>query len=224
MKTFIKAALLCVTVSGSVIAQVNRAEFNSMSWSWTNSVKWLGSKQLGPGGYGYYQDNTPSSSDVGSPNDWRKWRFVYYTGLTGTNVTAWAQWGLPSVPSPVLRPDGRLGDNCEHSHISYGVWLQYGYSSGGKYYSGVIGPLQGGSKSGVRVNNYTCRHSVNNGINWIDERFGFGNDAWSYKFPKTGNIWTAMIVGAMAVSHGQFGCSTHGCVNQPWIGAYAIGY
>lgn len=121
----------------------------------------------------FQADQISQALSKGAANDWRKWHFVFYTSLTGTNVTAWADWGQPTVPAPVVK-DGKTYDNCAHTHMSYGVWLQYGYYSGG--------------------------------------------------FPKTGNIWTAMILGATAVSHGSFDCSTHGCINKPWIGAYAIGY
>jgi hypothetical protein len=224
MKSFLKPILGLAFAAFPIMAQVNQAEFSTMTWSWSNPITWLATCNLGTSGAGYYQDYSPSMNYTGTATDWRKWRFVAYVGLTGKKVTAWGNWGQPSIPSPVVRPDGRIGDNCQHAHLSYGVWLQYGYYSGGVYYSGVVGPLQGGTKSGIRVNNYTCRHSVNNSLNQIDPRFGWGSDVFNFTFPKTGNIWNMMIVGASALSHGAFGCSTHGCVNQPWIGAYGISY
>jgi hypothetical protein len=226
MKTWIISVLLCAAALGSASAQPDQTEFNNYKWSWSNPITWLGSTSLNPGGYGYYQDYTPSSSNMEDPTtiNWRNWRFVYYYGLTGGNVWTWADWGQPSVPAPTTLPDGTIADECFHTHLAWGVWLQYGYYSGGAYYSGVVGPFQGGVKSGVRVNNSTCSHSVNNIFTKTVPRYGWGQDSFNIKFPKTGNIWTAMIVGAFAISHVDLDCPTHGCTNQPWIGAYSLPY
>lgn len=225
MKTSIKSFLLCAAACGSALAQPDKSEFSSYQWSWTNPINWLATYNLKPGGSGYYQDYTPSYSNMEVPStiNWRHWRFVYYTGLTGGNVMAWADWGLPAIKPPV-KVGNETMDDCQHSHVAWGVWLQYGYYSGGVYYSGVIGPYQGGVKSGVRVSSNVCKHSVTNDFTTIVPRYGWGNDYYSIKFPKSGNPWTAMIVGAFAISHRKLGCSTQGCTNQPWIGAYSVPY
>jgi hypothetical protein len=227
MRTWIKMALLCATASGSALAQPDQSEFSSYTWSWTNPVTWLGTTSLNPGQAGYYQDYSPTYSNMESPStiNWRHWRMVYYYGLTGGDVWAWADWGLPTVPPPAVRADGRIGDNCFHSHVAWGVWLQYDYYSGGTHYSGVVGPLQGGVKSGVRpTNSSPCSHSVTNIFNSSVPRYGWGKDYFNMKFAKTGNIWAAMYVGAFAINHGAMGCATQGCTSNPWIGAYSLPY
>jgi hypothetical protein len=226
MKAWILSALLCASASVPALAQPDQSEFGGYTWSWSNPVTWLGTTSLNPGQSGYYQDYSPSSSNMESPSNinWRNWRFVYYYGLTGGDVWAWADWGTPSVPPPAVRPDGRIGDNCFHTHVAWGVWLQYGYYSGGQYYSGVVGPYQGGVKSGVRVNNSTCTHSVNNTFTGSVPRYGWGQDYFNIKFPKSGNVWSAMFVGAFAISHAGMDCPTLGCTNQPWIGAFSLPY
>lgn len=224
MKASLTTAGAILALSLSAHAQVNQTELQAMKMWPSQPVTWLASKIFNyTGDYGYYYDNSPMASDWGAPNDWWKWRFVYYTGLTGKRVIAYGTWGYPTIPPPVVRPDGRIGDNCGHAHVSYGVWLQYGYYSGGQYYTGFAGPW-GGSKSGIRVNANYCRHSVDNPLKNIDPRYGWGQDQVDFQIPKTGNIWVGMVVGASAVSHGGFGCPTHGCVNQPYIVSYTLPY
>jgi hypothetical protein len=187
------------------------------------NVKWLGVTDFSKTGYGYYLDNSDSYSYTdGNFADWSKWRFAIYTNLSGKNVTAWGAWGTPTPPPPVRRPDGKIAKLCEHTHVAYGVWLYFDYYSGGKRYTGWAGPL-GGGKSGIQVNDYTCTHSVKNPLSPNgDNQFGWGTDVVTLSFPKVGNIFPMIIVGASALSHGALGCRTTGCVNQPWINAYAI--
>ena len=224
MKTPIRIGWAVLAFSLAVHAQVNQTQLQSMKMWPGQSAKWLGSKIFKyAGDYGYYLDGTPMTSDYGASTDWWKWRFVYYTGLTGKRVIAYGTWGNPPIGPPALRSDGQWGDDCFHAHMSYGVWLQYGYYSGGQYYTGFISP-RGGSKSGVRVNNNYCRHSVVNSLSSTDPIFGWGEEQFDYKVPKTGNIWVGMVVGATAVSHGYIGCASFACVNQPYIIAYTLNY
>lgn len=221
MKALIKSALALALCASAASAQLLESDFNTMKWDWSvPGMKWLGTKIFqSAGDYGYYQDYNPSygvTTGSGYLNR-ADWRFVYYGGLTGKKVYAWAAWGLPSVKPPYTNANGKRVDGCMHTHVGWGVWMYYSFYSGGVNYSAWVGPLKGGNQSGIRVNDYTCNHSVTGGHDT------WGNDLFTFPFPKTGNIWQAMIVGAMAYSHGAELCGgAFQCVNQPWIGAYTI--
>jgi hypothetical protein len=220
MNWFHKSILAIAAASSVGSAQVKESFFRTMTWSWAGSPKFLGSKSFQSDvDWGYFQDYTPS---FGIPNiaieDRSFWRHVAYTGLTGKRVVAWGDWGLPQVKPAYVDAGGTLRDGCGHTHITYAVWLLYGYYSGGVYQSGAVGPLDGGSFGGMRVNNY-CRHDV------AGAHETWGKTAFVFDFPKTGNIWTAMILGGVANSHGAGLCgSSFACINQPWLGAYAVPY
>jgi hypothetical protein len=223
MKSFIKIGGLLLALSQVLHAQVNQAELATITML-PISGRWLATKMFQyAGDYGYYQDNTPMAADGGQFLDLTNWRWAYYTGLTGKRVIAYGTWGLPKIGPPVLRSDGKMGDNCGHAHTSYGVWLAYGLYSGGKYYSGWTSG-GGGSKSGTRVNNNYCKFSTTSDLEHIDKRYGWGAEQFDYKFPAVGNIFYAMVVGVTAVSHGGFGCTSFGCVNQPYIVSYSLPY
>ncbi len=214
-KLFIAGALAV----GFAFAQVDEASLANMKWPPPYQVNWLGSKIFNyVGDYGYYQDHTPMTSFWGTGTDWQKWRFVYFTGLGGKRVVAWADWGYPSIGPPVRDQFGSVrGDNCGHTHVTQAVWLQYGYYSAGRYYSGYVGPW-GASKAGTRINDYSCQHLTTTAEGW-------GNPYFTMNFPAGGGIWQGMVLGAMGNSHANgFGCGSFECVNQPWMGAYTASY
>ncbi len=223
MNAMLKSALGIVTLAATVSAQVPEPDFRKMTWSFTGPITWLASKIFQyAGDYGYYQDNNPSYgiSNTDPLTDRRHWRYVYYTGLAAKRIVAWGSWGLPSIPAPFVDAQGVRRDGCGHTHVTYGVWMQYGYYSGGTYYTGWVGPLNGGSLSGVRVNNYTCSHQIG-----ASAHASWGSSAFTFDFPKTGNIWQALVLGGVANSHGAGLCGgTFACINQPWLGAYTVPY
>jgi hypothetical protein len=214
-----------LTMEGAVQAQVTQAELATIKM-WPSGGKWLASKVFNyVGDYGYYQDNTPMVENTGPFVDIADWRWVYYGGLTGKRVIAYGTWGSPSIGPPVRNPStGAItGDNCGHVVMSYGVWLQYGYYSGGQYYTGWVGPW-GGSKSGTRVNDNYCKISTVPSFH-PEERYGWGMEQFDINIPKTGSVWIGMIIGATAVSHAnKLGCSSFACVNQPYIVSYTLPY
>jgi hypothetical protein len=219
VKTYLKAILQAAGIgclaAASTFGQITSSGLLTMKMWPTVPVKWLGSPtDFSKINYGYYYDNSPSYGFTdGDFAAWNKWRFAMYTGLSGKTITAWGDWYTPTPPPPVVKPGG-IAKPCEHTHIAYGVWLQYGYYSGGKYYTGWNGPF-GGGKSGVQGVNNSCPHTVNSLMGW-------GTDTYTFSLPKVGNPYTLMIVGASALSHGAIGCPIQGCINQPAIFAYAV--
>lgn len=224
MKTMRLFALLG-GLSMAAFGQATREQVATMNMWPTVPVKWLGSVDFAKVSYGYFLDNSPSIGySDGNFTDWGKWRFAIYTGLTGKDVYYWGTWGTPTAPPPYTRPDGRIAKPCEHTHITWSSWFQFGYYSGGVYYTGWTRGA-GGGLSGVQVNNYTCSMSTKNSHNnggLIENAFGWGNSSGQIRIPKAGNPFILMIVGASALSHTLLGCSSQGCINQPWINAYAI--
>ncbi|MEO6095692.1 MAG: hypothetical protein ABIW76_08430 [Fibrobacteria bacterium] len=223
MKNFIKITGVILALGLSAHAQVTQAELQTIKM-WPSGGKWLASKVFNyPGDYGYYLDNNPMVENTGPFVDLADWRWVYYSGLTGKRVIAYGTWGQPAVGPPTRNASGQItADNCGHVVSSYGVWLQYGYYSGGQYYTGWVGPW-GGSKSGTRVNDNYCKMTTTPTFH-PEERYGWGQEQFDFQVPKTGNIWIGMIVGATAVSHARLGCSSFACVNQPSIVAYTLNY
>lgn len=221
MNALLKSSLALAALAVTVSAQVPEPDFQSMKWSW-GPVKWLATKAFEyAGDYGYYQDNNPSYAIPNSTSftDWRHWRFVYYYQLTGKRVVAWGDWGLPSVAPGIVR-NGVYYDDCGHTHVTYGVWMQYSYYSGGNYYTNYVGPLYGGSKAGYRTASKYCGHKIGS-----DLHGSWGNEVFTFDFPKTGNIWQAMFLGGLANSHaGLCGAGSFSCINQPWLGAYTVAY
>lgn len=147
-------------------------------------------------------------------------------GPHGEKVYYWGAWGYPTPAAPFITSDGRLAKPCEHTHVTWSSWFQYGYYSGGVYYSGWTRGA-GGGLSGVQVNDYTCTMSTknvwnNNGA--YENGMGWGVSSGSITFQKTGNPFILMVVGASALSHGMQGCDMHGCINNPWIDAFAMSW
>jgi len=227
VKAFLASALLATGLAASAFGQVTSSDIAALKF-WPNGpIKYLATKHFDyAGDYGYYLDPNPSTSLALPYSSWANWRAVIYTGLTGKRVYAYGDWGNPDPGPPVWDPVRMIWrDNCQHTHVAYGVWLYYSYYSGGQYYSGWVGGIPVGGKSGVRVNNYTCSHAIKNPLSPNgDNVFGWGQDYFTFDFPKTGNIWTTMAVGVTAVSHAMLGCGQQGCTNSPWIIAYTVAY
>lgn len=206
----------------SVSAQVNRSELQSMPmWPTGSGVNWIRLKNFTHAGdFDYYLDTTPNTPTTGPTTANSSWRYAYYTGLRDKRVTIEPLWGKPDIPPRVYDPAiGQYRDSCGHTHISYGVWLQYSIYVDGKSYQGWYGPF-GGSKSGVRVNNNSyCDHLVDNPLADLDETFGWGADNFVGSFSRN-SVYHTMVFGVTAVSHASLGCSSFGCVNNPLIMAY----
>lgn len=221
MRILIKSLVVLALGASAVSAQLLESDFNTLKWpTFSPGMKWVGTKIFqSAGDYGYFQDPNPSygvpiNSGYIKSSDWR---LVYYSGLTGKTVYAWSTWGQPSVKRPYVNEKNVRVDGCMHTHVGWGVWMYYSFNSGGVNYSGWVGPLKGGNLSGIRVNDYTCRHTVTGGHDT------WGSDVFTFSFPKTGNFWHLMAVGAIAYSHGAELCGgSFQCINQPWIGAYTI--
>lgn len=214
MKTIRMLSVLgCLTAAA--FGQVSREELANMNMWPGVAVKWLGSTDFSQTNYGYYRDYSPSVPFDGAYTDWSKWRFAIYGGLTGKNVYYWANWSGPIDQNQLA--------NCGHTHVTWSSWFQIGYYSGGVYYSGWSRGA-GGGMSGVKsASGTSCSMSPKNTWNgnggW-ENNFGWGNSYGTFRFPKTGNPFILMIVGASAVSHAGVGCSAHGCINNPGIYAY----
>jgi hypothetical protein len=224
MKT-VRMLFLLGCLTAAAFGQATREQVAAMNMWPGVPVKWLGSVDFSNANTGYFLDNSSSTGfSDGNFTDWSKWRFAIYTGLTGKRVYYWGDWGYPTPAAPFQKSDGTWAKPCEHTHLTWSSWFQYGYYSGGVYYSGWTRGGSGGL-SGVQVNNYTCSMSTKNVWNSngaYENSFGWGNSSAMFTFPKTGNPFILMVVGASALSHGQQGCSMHGCINNPRINAYAI--
>jgi hypothetical protein len=220
----LQAVGLVGLAAAAAFGQASSADVASMKFFPPVGVKWIGATDFSQTNYGYHLDNSASYSySDGNFADWSKWRFVRYTGLTGMQVTAWGDWGRPIPPPPFIKPNGDRAVPCEHTHVAYGVWLFYSFYSSGNHITGWVGPVGGGGKSGKQVNDWTCTHPVINPLSSDgNNTFGWGQEAFVFNFAKTGNPYLYMVVGAMALSHGALGCPTVGCINQPWIFAYAF--
>ena len=183
--------------------------------------------------FGYVGDYSyPLASNYATfPQDQGANEFVFhrYRGVKGMSINVW-----PRLATPVPAPVGN-GDNCFHTHVSYGVWTmqkQWMPIFGGRWWPWgfawkAVDTYQfagGGSMSGVRAANGSCELRTVNSLTSIDSRFGWGSDFTSINIPANSNI-EAVVVGATAPTHGWGTCVTTGfkaCFEPLWANVWTL--
>jgi hypothetical protein len=125
----------------------------------------------------------------------------------------------------VVLPDGRTGDNCFHTHLSYGVWAKFDLTVNGAKISGQ--PLVGGGgMSGVRNQQGICELKTQNSLTPFSPAFGWGKDFTSFNVTSSQTFIKELIVGASVPTHGWGTCQPSGgftaCFEPVWMNVWTL--
>ena len=150
-------------------------------------------------------------------------------GLHGTTGVFWGDWGT----TPIAPPASNGGDNCSHSHVSYGVWgyvqrqIDIFWIHNVSYQWTFLG---GGGLSGTRDGSGRCVHNTTVGAGWSpDGRFGWGQSAMVFDLDQPLHpVWYEtdtyiyIAVGVLNATHGWGSCGTFACIEPGYILGYAV--
>ena len=130
-------------------------------------------------------------------------------------------------------PASNGGDNCSHSHVSYGVWgyvqrqIDIFWIHNVSYQWTFLG---GGGLSGTRDGSGRCVHNTTVGAGWSpDGRFGWGQSAMVFDLDQPLHpVWYEtdtyiyIAVGVLNATHGWGSCGTFACIEPGYILGYAV--
>jgi hypothetical protein len=179
--------------------------------------------------YGYFTAPSTSLSTPGAGGA-GDYSYVLYTGngLHGTTGVFWGDWGTTPVPPP-----SSGGDNCGHSHVSYGVWGYVQRQIDILWIHNVTYEwtfLGGGGLSGTRDASGRCVHNTTVGAGWSpDGRFGWGQSAMAFDLHQPlhpvwyeTDIYLHIVVGVLNATHGWGSCGAFACIEPGYILGYAV--
>ena len=155
-----------------------------------------------------------------------EYTYYRYTNVVGKNINIWPRVQTP-IPPPVVLPDGRTGDACFHTHLSYGVWAKFDVIVAGVRITGE--PLVGGGgMSGVRNAQGVCELRTNNNLVPLSPGYGWGTDFTSLNVMPGQTFVTELVVGVSAPTHGwgtcapQPGFGFRACFEPVWVNVWTL--